>query len=149
MATYAAADFIDKTLLLTNQAEAWWASPGSTSYPSFNIDAGETTASVYSIVHNGTDVWFEIMDNDRASEQGVPNDTPYFIKYTDGMFDKPALAAQGLQSTTEKAEAEADANKTWSDKLFDTAGTAGKWVLGAAVVTALGVAAIKSRNKNS
>ena len=43
----------------------------------------------------------------------------YYVKHDEGLFSLKALKEQGLQTEAEKAEAEAEANKTILDKIFD------------------------------
>ena len=146
MAQYVASDFIDKFLVTSKDATAWLSAPGSTAYPSFVIPSGTQTQPVYAIVHNGDDLWFEIMDDETANFHGAPSGTPFFVKYSDGQFDAATMVQQGLQTTQQKADAVADADKNPVVKYTEKWGG---YLLLAGVGTAIAVAAIKSRKQKS
>jgi len=59
----------------------------------------------------------------------------YYAEHATGRFDFDALHAQGVLTTEEQIEAEAEKNKPLEDKLID----AGKWIAIAALVVFAGV----------
>jgi hypothetical protein len=145
--TYSVGDFIGKRLLIDQPAQAWWGGPGSTVAAPFTIAPGEQVV-IDTYIHNGTDIWFGVLDDNKAADQGYQaangGVNEYFIQYEDGLFDQANLQTQGVLSQDQKLDKQNKDNMNWQDWVTKWGG----WVLGASVVTALGVAAIKRGKEN-
>ncbi|HQU99520.1 MAG TPA: hypothetical protein PLO59_00110 [Bacteroidia bacterium] len=70
------------------------------------------------------------------------NGVKYYTPHVEGYYDINNLQNQGAQTVQQQAEAEAQANKSTSDKIIDTV----KWVAVAAVVAVVGKSLIAKSN---
>ena len=140
MPYYKPGDFLNKQPTLLKAAVAYVGSPGSSR--TLTIGAGTTLPPVDTFVHstNGdpNTLYFGFIDPDRITDNGLndpslpdTSNNEYYLKYSDGLFDKGDLESQGLQSTDQKAANSADnpnskVNQSWTD----LAQKWGGWVLG-------------------
>jgi hypothetical protein len=148
MATYSVKDFIGKNLLIDKVSDAWWGSPGNTNFASFQINPGEQVV-IDTYVTSGDNIWFGILDDNKAADQGYQNPSggvnEYFIQYSDGLFDQAQLQASGVQSSQEKAD---QLKKDQQSGFQYYVERWGPWVLGTGVVIALGKAYANRKKAN-
>lgn len=132
---YSAEDIVDKTLFALKDLPYYDSVPSSYSAPRVIgvIDAGTPAGQVYSWidanpVQNRDVLWWQFYPSGFSSQY-------FYMPHHKGDFDMQALAAQGVLSEEEKRAAEAEANKTWYEKLFDRViPVAAIVILGAAVI---------------
>lgn len=132
------ADIIGKTLIARTQVSVY-KRPDSATKPIGYVVAGNPVGVVYSWVGpdraaDGIKIWWIYTDS--------PHGT-YYSPHEPGIYDVNALRQQGVLSTKEKIDQEADKNLPWYERLIKQYGI---WVVGG-VVAAAAVKGYLSRSK--
>ena len=126
-ATYDVSDMIDKTIFASGPIPVY-VHPQDSASPAYTVAAGQAIGVLYSWLdpsasEDRKELWFMYWPDGQD---------PYYTKYGPG-YDLPALVAQGLQTTKEKADAAALAGKPWYEQLIIKYGP---YILGAVVIGA-------------
>jgi hypothetical protein len=114
MATYNPEDLINKTIFAQTKINAYKAADKQ-SQILYTFQPGATVGIVYSFVQKPDGLWWMF----RYRPNPNVNAISYFVKNELNQFNKKDLESQGLLSTKEKAEAEAEKDKSILDKIFD------------------------------
>lgn len=114
MPTYNPEDFIDKTIFAQTKINAHKAAD-KTSDILYTFQPGATVGVVYSFLQKPDGLWWHFRYRPNPNVSAIS----YFVKNELNQFNKKDLESQGLLSTEQKAEAEADKNKTLLDKIFE------------------------------
>ena len=111
MATFNAADIVDKTLIAKVQIPV-------TRYADddapiiYTVNPGSSVGVVYSFLMpkaNRTNLWWAFKDS---------NDKFYYTEHKTGIYDITALQQQGVLTAAQQQAAAADANLSTTDKVF-------------------------------
>jgi len=139
MPTYNPEDFIGKTIFAEKSINAHRAADKESDVL-YRFQPGSTVGVIYSFLQKPDGLWWQF----RYRPNPNVNAISYFVKNELNQFNKKDLESQGLISTEEKAEAEADKNKSYLDKLFEFGKKGGT----AIIVVLLGIYAYKQlKNK--
>jgi len=134
--TFNANEIIGKTLIAKTSVNV--RSGGSTDYPILYVaHPGDSLGVVFSWQMKLNDLWWML----ETSTPGKYN----FVQHAVGRFDPQSLKDQGAVTTKDKTEAAAEKDKTWQDKLFDLAKSAGSKILLVGAAVGIITAVIKSR----
>ena len=101
--------------------------------PVYFFDPGNPIGVVYSYLSKPTGLWWQFKSGSKS----------YFVKHEQGLFNLKDLKDQGLTTEKEKREAEAEANKTTLEKIFEF----GKKSATAIIIVVLGVYAYNQTKK--
>lgn len=131
--TYNAGDVINKTLIALKPVPVY-SFPGDHELPMGYIEPGTPVGVVYSYLdaspgQDRTTLWWQFGPATNYSKY-------FYAPHREGLYDVSALREQGVITTKEKAEAAAEANLPWYERLIKRYGI---WV----VVSVLGAAALK------
>jgi len=125
-ATYDISDMIGNTIYATIPMAVYIHADDSAS-PDHIVPAGQPIGVLYSWLnpsasYDRQELWFMYWPDDM--------DQPYYTKYGPG-YNFPALAAQGVQTTQQKADAAALAAKPWYEQAIIKYGP---YILGTALI---------------
>jgi hypothetical protein len=134
MASYNPDDLIGKTFFPIKRVFAY-KDASTIDKPIFFFDpsVGNPIGVVFSYVQKPTGLWWQFKRNTKS----------YFVKHEEGAFNLKDLKNQGLQTEAEKAEAEAEKNKSYLEKIFDFGKKGGT----AIIIVLLGIYAYKNLKK--
>lgn len=108
MPTYNPNEVIGKTIYAIKRVNGY-SEASEQSAPIYTFNSGAAVGVVYSYVSKPTGLWWQFRYNNKS----------YFVKHEQGAFNLSDLKNQGLQTEAEKAKAEAEANKSILDKIFN------------------------------
>ena len=114
MPTYNPEDFIGKTIFAQTKINAYKAADKKSDIL-YTFQPGATVGVIYSFLQKPDGLWWQF----RYRPNPNVNAISYFVKNELNQFNKKNLEEQGLVSTQDKAEAEAEKNKSVLDKVFD------------------------------
>lgn len=106
--TYSVNDIIDKTLIAKKKVEVY-DSPNLNRQKLYDVQPSGTVGVVYSWVNKNGSIWWQLYPGNK------------FVIHDANSFSLQALQDQGVVSTREQLEAEAEKNKPWYEKIAKSA----------------------------
>lgn len=103
--TYNANDVIGLTLFARQKVNVY-SGPGQQYELLYTVEPGGVVGIVYSWVNKSGIIWWQLEPGNK------------FVSHAQGKFDIQALKDQGLISTQEQMQNEAEANKPWWEKVI-------------------------------
>jgi hypothetical protein len=110
MSTYSLSDLIDKTMIAKKDSVSN-VLDNSQSEIFANYKKGDTIGKVYSYTKKGGKTWLMFYENGKAF---------YFDLTQPNAIDKTVLSEQGVLTVPEKAEAEAEKNKDYFTRIYES-----------------------------
>jgi hypothetical protein len=125
MPTFSPDQIIGKTLIAKKRISVYKIPPVPSKgikgvvWSNITIEPGNPVGIVYSYVGGNLDplFWQFITPTQNATQIGGS----YYVKHNEGDFDLTSLQDQGVLTTKELLDLKADEDKTWIDKLLETA----------------------------
>jgi hypothetical protein len=134
MPTFNANEIIGKTLIAKKNLPIWKIPPSPSTgfagvkWDGIQINKGKPAGVVYSYVGgNGIDPLFWAFETPGVNIGQIGSF--FYVEHAEGIFDVKSLREQGVLTTQEIEEAEAEANKTGAEKLIDALKKGGKYIL--------------------